>query len=226
MESLDEIKARAEAAVPGAKIDIIINPGPSRQSSLLIDHEHAAAVARFLRDDSALRLDFCSNATGVDWPERTVKKTVKVKKVIEGVEKDVDETTEEKVPGYLEAVYHLYSMTHKHGPVVIRMRTADRAEGARLPSLTPVWRSAEFQEREIFDLYGVRFDGHPDLRRILMWDEFLDYPMRKDYREPDDYEYEPTPHDDVLERAKGHYVPRPQLDGAENIVAGGDALNQ
>jgi NADH-quinone oxidoreductase subunit C len=88
-----------------------------------------------------------------------------------------------------------------------------------LPSLTPVWRSAEFQEREIFDLYGVRFDGHPDLRRILMWDEFEDFPMRKDYREPDDYEYEPTPHDDVLERAKQHYAPRPQLDGAENISA-------
>ena len=218
MESFDEIKARAEAAVPGAKIDIVPNPGPANQLSLLIDNEHALAVARFLRDDPALGLDFCSNATGVDWPERTVKKTVKVKKVIEGVEKDVDETTEEKVPGYLEAVYHLYSMTHKHGPVIIRMRTADRAEGARLPSLTPVWRSAEFQEREIFDLYGVHFDGHPDLRRILMWDEFEDYPMRKDYREPDDYEYEPTPHDDVLERAKGHYAARPQLDGAESIA--------
>src|ERR1700726_1247868 len=74
-------------------------------------------------------------------------------------------------------------MTHKHGPVIIRMRTADRGEGTRLPSLTHVWRSAEFQEREIFDLYGVHFDGHPDLRRILMWDEFMDHPMRKNYRE-------------------------------------------
>ena len=226
MESLDEIKARAEAAVPGTKIDIVVNPGPSHQSSLLLDNEHAAAVARFLRDDPGLRLDFCSNATGVDWLDRTVKKIVKVKTVVDGVEKEIDQTSEEKIPGYLEAVYHLYSMTHKHGPVIIRMRTADRAEGARLPSLTPVWRSAEFQEREIFDLYGVRFNGHPDLRRILMWDEFEDHPMRKDYCDPDDYEYEPTPHDDVLERAKGHYAPRPQLDGAENIVAGGDAVNQ
>jgi NADH-quinone oxidoreductase subunit C len=219
MESLEQIKTRVEAAVPGAKIDIIPNPGPAQQSSLLLDHEHAAAVAKFLRDDSALRLDFCSNATGVDWLDRTVKKTVKVKKIVDGEEKEIDETTEEFFPGYLEAVYHLYSMTHKHGPVIIRMRTADRAENARLPSLTPVYRSAEFQEREIFDLYGVRFDGHPDLRRILMWDEFVDYPMRKDYREPDDYEYEPTPHDDVLEKAKTHYSARPQLDGAENITA-------
>src|SRR6266702_959390 len=204
MQSLDEIKARAEAAVPGARIDIVLNPGPANQPSLLMDNQHAPAVARFLRDDPALRLDFCSNVTGVDWLDRTVKKTVKVEKIV----------------GYLEAVYHLYSMTQKHGPVVIRMRTADRAEGAaRLPSLTSTWRSAEFQEREIFDLYGVRFDGHPDLRRILMWDEFVDHPMRKDYREPDDYEYEPTPHDDVLEKAKQHYAPRPQLDGAEQITA-------
>ena len=204
MESLEQIKARVAAAMPGAKIDIVPNPGPANQPSLLIDNEHAPAVARFLRDDPALRLDFCSNATGVDWLERTVKKTVKVKKVVDGAEKEVDETTEEFFPGYLEAVYHLYSMNHKHGPVIIRMRTTDRAEGARLPSLTPIYRSAEFQEREIFDLYGVRFDGHPDLRRILMWDEFQDFPMRKDYREPDDYEYEPTPHDEVLQKSKRH----------------------
>ena len=99
-------------------------------------------------------------------------------------------------------------MKLKHGPVIIRLRTTDRGAG-RLPSLTPVWRGAEFQEREIYDLYGIRFDGHPDLRRILMWDEFKDHPMRKDYVEPDDYEYEPTPHDEVLEKAKQHYVLRP-----------------
>jgi NADH-quinone oxidoreductase subunit C len=222
-ESLEQIKTRIEAAVPGSKIDIVPNPGPANQPSLLTDNEHATDVARFLRDDPALRLDFCSNATGVDWLERTVKKTVKVKKVVDGEEKEVTETTEEKIPGYLEAVYHLYSMSLKHGPLIIRMRTADRADSARLPSLTPTWRSAEFQEREIFDLYGVHFDGHPDLRRILMWDEFVDHPMRKDYREADDYEWEPTPHDDVLEKAKGHYTPRPELDGAEKITAGGSA---
>src|SRR5437764_11803581 len=219
MEGLEQIKARIEAAVPGAIVEIVQNASPSQQHSLKIDNEHAHDVAKWLSDDPALRLDFCSNVTGVDWPDRTVKKTVKVKKVVDGEEKEVTETTEEKIPGYIEAVYHLYSMTHKHGPVIIRMRTADRAVGARLPSLTAIWRSAEFQEREIFDLYGIRFDGHPDLRRILMWDEFEDYPMRKDYRESDDYEWEPTPHDEVLARAKQHYSPRPQLDGAEEITA-------
>jgi len=209
VESLEQIKARIEAAIPGAKIDIVPNPGPANQPSLLIDNDHAPAIAKFLRDDPTLCLDFCSNVTGIDWLDRTVKKTVKIKKIVEGVEQEVDQITEEKIPGYLEAVYHLYSITHKHGPVIIRMRTADRAEGARMPSLTPLWRSAEFQEREIFDLYGIRFDQHPDLRRILMWDEFEDHPMRKDYREPDDYEWEPTPHDDVVEKAKQHYPQRP-----------------
>jgi NADH-quinone oxidoreductase subunit C len=217
MEPLEQIKARIEAAVPGAKIHIVVNPGPANQSSLLIDNEHAPAIAKFLRDDPTLRLDFCSNVTGVDWLDRVAKKTVKVKKLVDGEEKEVTEPIEEKIPGYLEAVYHLYSISNKHGPVIIRMRTRDRAEGARLPSLTPIWRSAEFQEREVFDLYGVRFDGHPDLRRILMWDEFEDNPMRKDYVQPDDFEWEPTPHDDVLARAKEHYMPRPELDGAEAL---------
>ena len=219
MLPLEQIKARIESAVGSAKINVVPNGSPSQQASLLIDNEHAVAIARFLRDDSELRLDFCSNVTGVDWLDRTVKKTVKVKQVVDGVEKEIDQTSEEVIPGYLEAVYHLYSIARKHGPVIVRMRTIDRTAEARLPSLTPLWRSAEFQEREIFDLYGIRFEGHPDLRRILMWDEFEDHPMRKDYREPDDYEYEPTPHDDVLEKAKRHYAPRPQLDGAENITA-------
>src|SRR5207249_7525252 len=127
-----QIKARTEAAVSGAKIDIVPNPGPANQPSLLIAIEHALAVAQFLRRDPVLRLDFCSNATGVDWLDRTLKKTVKVKKVVDGEEKEVVETTEEKIPGYLEAVYHLYSMIQKHGPVIIRMRTADRAENAYL----------------------------------------------------------------------------------------------
>ena len=223
METLEEIKGRAEAAVPAAKIEIVPNPGPANQPSLVIDNAHAIEVARFLRDDPALRLDHCSNVTGVDWLDRKVTKKVKVKKMVEGEEKEVEETQEDFFPGYLEAVYHLFSMALKHGPVIIRMRTADRAEPAHLPSLTAIWRSAEFQEREIFDLYGIKFDGHPDLRRILMWDEFVDFPMRKDYREPDDYEYEPTPHDEVLEKAKQHYTPRPVVDGAEALTAQGEA---
>ncbi len=204
MIDLEQIKTQVEAAVAGAHLEIIPNGSPCGPNSLLVDHDHALAVARFLRDAPGLKFDYASNVTGVDWLDSVVKKTMKVKQVVDGVEKDVDQVVEEKRHGYLEAVYHLYSMELKHGPVVLRLRTQDRAEKARLPSLTPIWRGAEFQEREIFDLYGVIFDGHPDLRRILMWDEYKDFPMRRDYVEPDDYEYEPTAHGPVLEKAKQH----------------------
>jgi NADH-quinone oxidoreductase subunit C len=207
VETLEQIKSRVEATVPGARLNIIPNGSPSAQHSVWVDNEHALAVARFLREDPALRLDYASNVTGVDWLDSVTKQTTKTKQVIEGVEREIEQTTETKRPGYLEVIYHLYSMELKHGPVILRLRTGNRTDQVHVPSLTPVWRGAEFQEREVFDLYGVIFNGHPDLRRILMWDEFKDHPMRKDYVEPDDYEYEPTPHDEVLARAKAHYVP-------------------
>lgn len=198
---IESIRQRIEASVAGAQVSVVLNDSPAAQPSLLVDDAHGLAVALFLRDDAELRFDYCSNATGVDWLDTEQK--VKVKQLVEGVEKEVEQVV--KKPGYLEAVYHLYSMEKRHGPLVLRMRTTNRADGIKLPSLTPVWRSCEFQEREIYDLYGIEFTGHPDLRRILMWDGFKDHPMRKDYVEPDDYEYEPTPHDDVLEKAKEHY---------------------
>ena len=93
---------------------------------------------------------------------------------------------------HLEVVYHLYSMAKKEGPIVLKTRT-DR-EKSLVPSVTPVWRGAEYQEREAYDLLGIHFEGHPDLRRILMWEEFQHYPLRKDYvaddqdREPENFE--------------------------------------
>ena len=207
MLSLESIKSQIEQAIPGAKLEIVRNDSPSAQHSLLVDNASAFAVAKFLRDDATLRLDYASNVTGVDWPELEISEKIKVKTIVEGVEKEVEEVKKTVRPGYLEAVYHLYSMELKHGPVILRLRTENRTDKAHLPSLTPLWRGAEYQEREIFDLYGIIFDGHPDLRRILMWDGFKDFPMRKDYVEPDDYEYEPTPHDEVLEKAKAHYAP-------------------
>ena len=205
MEPLDQIKARLEAAIPGAQVVIEPNPAVPAQSSLVVDRQHVLAVARVLREAEGLEFDFCSNVTGLDWLEGVIKEKVRVRKQVEGVEQEVEETVERRRPGRLEAVYHLYSMARKHGPLLLRQRTGNRADDARLVSLTPVWRSAEFQEREVFDLFGVVFEGHPDLRRILMWDEFQDFPMRKDYVEPDDYEYEPTPHDEVIEKARRHY---------------------
>jgi NADH-quinone oxidoreductase subunit C len=228
LKTVDEIKAAIEAAVPGAGVEIVMNPSVSAQHSLRLAPAHAFEVATFLRDDADLSLDFLSNATGVDWPEKEISEKVKVTrtvtKTLDGVEQQAEETVEETqkrlVPGCLEAVYHLFSVAKGHGPVVIRMKTVNRTDQVQLPSLTPVWRSAEFQEREIFDLFGIVFTGHPDLRRLLMWDEFKDHPMRRDYVEPDDFEYEPTAHDEVLKRAQEH---RAKLAAAETAQEGASA---
>jgi len=180
------------AQFPGTTWDAATN-------MLVVPKEVATAVATFLRDDPAFKLDYCSNVTGVDYLPAEKKEKVKQE----------DGTEVEKVtstPGRMDVVYHLYSIAKKGGLFTFKQTTPSR-DNPVVTSLTPVWRSCEFQEREIFDLYGIHFDNHPDLRRILMWDEFQDFPMRKDYKEPDDYEYEPTPHADVLEKAKTHYTP-------------------
>ena len=208
MKTAEEILAAIRLALPDSGVELVLNPSPSAQHSLRLDPTHAVAVASWLREDPELALDYCSNATGVDWPSKEVTEKVKVTKLVDGVETVVEETVKRVESGYLEAVYHLFSIKHAHreiaGPVVLRMRTINRTDQVELPSLTPVWRSAEFQEREIFDLFGIVFTAHPDLRRILMWDGFEDHPMRRDYVDPDDYEYEPTPHDEVLKRAEEH----------------------
>ena len=212
MKAIEEIKAAIEAAVPGAEVEVVPNPGPAAQHSLRIGPGRAVEIATFLRDDAELALDFLSNLTGVDWPDKEIAEKVKVTrqvtKSVDGVEQTVEETVEETrkrvEPGCLEVVYHLYSVALRHGPLTIRMKTVNRSDQVELPSLTPVWRSAEFQEREVFDLFGIVFTGHPDLRRLLMWPNFKDHPMRKDYVEPDDFEYEPTAHDEVLARAQEH----------------------
>ncbi len=198
---LPAILTRLHAALPTAAIAHLRNPSPSAQDSLLVAPESLVAVCQFLRNTADLDFDLLSNVTGVDWPEPAKADAVAVP----------PEGTTPPACGFLEVVYHLYSTSLRIGPLVLRTRTTDRAEQVHIPSVVAVYRSAEYQEREIFDLFGVRFTGHPDLRRILMWDEFLDHPMRKDYVAPDDYQYEPTPHDAVLEKTKKHYPARVEI---------------
>ncbi len=90
-----------------------------------------------------------------------------------------DLTVVDYPPDRMDVIYHLYSMVKKHGPVTLKVQLP-RANPV-VASVTPTWRGAEFQEREAYDLFGVKFEGHPDLRRILLWDEFEGHPMRKDY---------------------------------------------
>jgi NADH-quinone oxidoreductase subunit C len=185
---LEEISRRLQSGIPGCKAEVVLNGSPSAQNSLLIDREHGLQAALLLREQ--LYLDFCSNVTAVDWPDRVQTEKIKTKQTVDGVEKEVEETRKTTIPGCLEVVYHLFSMAKKEGPVVVRMRTGNRTDDVVLPSVTPIWRSAEFQEREAFDLFGIVFTGHPDLRRILMWEGFTDHPMRKDYVPPPDDDLE------------------------------------
>src|SRR5437868_2480305 len=122
MINAEQVRARILEKFPEATVTLISNDAPNSQPSLLLDNAHAFEVAKFLRDDAALRLDYLSNATGVDFLDAVLKEKIKTKKVVDGVEKEVDETIEKKRAGYLEVVYHLYSMALKHGPLVIRLR--------------------------------------------------------------------------------------------------------
>ena len=80
---------------------------------------------------------------------------------------------------YFEVVYRLTSMEHNHS-LVVKTRCYERTNPT-LPSVVSLWRGADFQEREIYDLMGISFDGHPNLKRIFMWEGFKGHPLRKDY---------------------------------------------
>ena len=80
---------------------------------------------------------------------------------------------------YLEVVYHLASLKHNHS-LVLKTRCHDR-EKAVVPSVTSIWQGADFQEREAYDLVGIRFEGHPNMKRIFLWEGFQGHPLRRDY---------------------------------------------
>ena len=80
---------------------------------------------------------------------------------------------------YFELVYHLMSITHQH-TAIVRSRVYGREEPSAA-SVTGIWKGADFQEREIWDLMGVRFAGHPNLKRIMLWEGFDGHPLRKDF---------------------------------------------
>jgi NADH-quinone oxidoreductase subunit C len=84
----------------------------------------------------------------------------------------------------IEVVYHFYSYPHRH---LFVLKVEANRDNPAVPSLTPLWGHADWQEREVFDLLGVRFEGHPDLRRILMPEDWPGHPLRKDFVEPETY---------------------------------------
>ena len=101
---------------------------------------------------------------------------------------------------FLESVYHLCSMEKKIGPLVLRVRVP--RENPRIPSLVAIYRGAEFQEREAYDMFGIVYENHPDLRRIFMWEGFASFPLRKDYQQEDS---------DTLEAADVEWLEKHQV---------------
>jgi NADH-quinone oxidoreductase subunit C len=141
---------------------------------IVVEPANLVAVCQFLRDDSRLKFELLSCISGVDYLEPDPKKAAKA-----GFEP------------HLEVVYHLQSFTHKHRLVVKVM--LPRWQGNKpgdipeVPSVTSIWAAANWHERETFDLAGVRFVGHPELTRILLADDWVGHPLRKDYEFPLEY---------------------------------------
>ena len=119
--------------------------------TILVPAAQVLEVARHLRDAPDAAFDLCSDVTATDWPPR--------------------------LSGRFDVVYVLYSTRHRHR---IRVKTIV-AESLPLPSVTAVWPAANWLEREIYDMFGVNFAGHPDRRRILMPEDWQGFPQRKDY---------------------------------------------
>lgn len=116
-----------------------------------LDRGHLVEVATWLRDDPATRFRLLSDLSGTDYPERADRISVD---------------------------YHLYSFDHN---ARLRLKVRVPVEDPHVPTVTGVWQTANWHEREVYDFFGVRFDGHPNLVRILMPEDWEGYPHRKDY---------------------------------------------
>lgn len=121
------------------------------QDTVTVTRERLVEVMAFLKEDAATRMDFLRLVTGVDYLRRE--------------------------PRY-EVVYVLYSTEHKH---MLTVRVPVPADDVTVPTISHVYKVANWFEREVWDFYGVVFEGHPDLRRVLMYEEFEGHPLRKDY---------------------------------------------
>jgi NADH-quinone oxidoreductase subunit C len=120
--------------------------------AITVKRQALHTVARLLHDDPDMDFDYIVHVSSVDWPDHSER---------------------------FEVVYEFYSIRKRHR---IRLKTRVPEEDALVDSLTDIWKGAEFMEREVYDMMGIRFRGHPDLRRILMPDEYDEgYPLRKDF---------------------------------------------
>jgi len=166
-EFLTRLKKKFGDGVVGAELTAI-DPWIEVSPDALVE------VGRYLRDEADLRFGMLNCITGVDYFEPDPKKAKKA---------DWDP--------HVEVVYHLSSIEHKHSIVlkvlVPRWKGGEPGEIPEVPSVVSLWGTADWHEREVYDLSGVRFVGHPDLRRILCPEDWVGYPLRKDYEMPLEY---------------------------------------
>ena len=150
------IEAVGQATYDAAVQRVLVDRG---EITYFVAREHLLTLVRALRDDEALRFELCSSVSGVDY---------------------LDSGGPVATPDRprLHAVYHLTSMTYRRR---IRLEVAVTAEDPHVPSVVAVYPTADWQERETFDMFGIVFDGHPNLVRILMEDDWEGHPLRKDY---------------------------------------------
>jgi len=143
--------------------------------NVVIKPANIIEICRFLRTDVDLKFDFLTCVTAADYLGKREKR--------------------------FEVVYVLFSIK-KHHRVIIKTRVDD---GEEVPSLTALWDTANFQEREVYDMFGIKFTGHPDMTRILMDDDWVGYPQRKDF--PLTYELPQFSHsrDDIDTRSKASW---------------------
>lgn len=155
--TFEEIKAKLTSKF-GAEI-VVGEEVTGLQPALFITKSDLVRVCSFLRDEKDLYFDFLSNLTAVDYES------------------------------HFTIVYHLNSLPYQHTLVLKVQLEGERSLDAlpEIPSVASVWQTADWHEREAFDLMGVYFDGHPDLRRILLPDDWEGYPLRKDYQDAEKY---------------------------------------
>ena len=164
---LDQLKQKFGEGISGAHLEAM-DPWIEVTPHALCD------VCLHLRDDKDLRFNMLNCISGVDYFEPDEKKAKKV-----------------DWEPHLEVVYHLSSIEKKHTLVVkVKLpRWKDGVEGSlpELPTVSHIWRTADWHEREVYDLSGVHFVGHPDLRRILCPEDWVGHPLRRDYEMPLEY---------------------------------------
>lgn len=155
-----------------------------RQPAIAVDPLRVRDVALYLRDQDDLAFDRCLCLTGIDWDGLDENGKGKHREINRYEEDGTVDPVEDAATGDLGVAYFLESSRHGH-----RVKLAVRMprENAQAQSVAPVWTTADWGERETYDFYGIEFLGHPDLRRILLPEDWEGWPLRKDYQMPSRY---------------------------------------